>query len=68
LTNLLKKDIKFEWTAECQTAFDELKHVLTSSPLLQYPDFQKPFNIMCGDSNFAVGSILSQGDINLMVT
>jgi hypothetical protein len=25
LTNLMKKDMKFEWTPECQAGFDELK-------------------------------------------
>ena len=34
LTNLLRKDTKFEWTPECQKGFDELKRQLTTYPVL----------------------------------
>lgn len=62
ITNLLKKDSKFEWKIECQEAFQKLKNILISEPILQYPDFDKPFTITCDASNYAVGSVLSQGD------
>ena len=34
LTALTRKDVKFEWTMECQKAFDTLKAKLISAPLL----------------------------------
>lgn len=34
LHNLLRKDIKFSWTAECQKAFNNMKNYLCSSPIL----------------------------------
>ena len=40
---LTGKDRLFVWTPDCQAAFEELKCLLTSSPVLSYPDFQKPF-------------------------
>ena len=43
LTTLTKKDVPFVWTHECQQAFDELKRILSTEPLLIYPDFSQPF-------------------------
>jgi hypothetical protein len=43
LTTLTKKDVPFVWTHECQQAFDELKRILNTEPLLMYPDFSQPF-------------------------
>lgn len=61
LTHLLKKDIQFLWENQQQVAFDELKHKLTSAPVLIYPDFSKPFILTCDASNYAIGAVLSQG-------
>ena len=63
LTNLLKKDTKFEWTEDCQKSFDSLKKSLCSEPILKYPDFSKPFILTTDASNKALGAILSQGEI-----
>lgn len=63
LTVLLKKDVNFNWTDLCQEAFDTLKKILTTEPLLQYPDFTRTFNLTCDASNYAIGCVLSQGPI-----
>jgi hypothetical protein len=63
INNLLKKDVKFEWSEECHNAFETLKHKLTTAPILSFPDFSKPFIIRTDASNFAVGAILSQGKL-----
>ena len=62
LTRLLGKDIRFEWTDDCQIAFDTLKAALTSPPILAYPNFEKPFLISCDASKFGLGYILGQKD------
>ena len=41
LTNLTKKDIKFEWTDQCQQTFEMLKELLMKEPILKYPDPEK---------------------------
>ena len=41
LNELLKKDIIWKWTSKEQQSFDNLKEILTSSPVLQFPDFLK---------------------------
>ena len=38
LTDLTKKDRKFEWTKDCQQAFNNLKKRFTEEPVLQMPD------------------------------
>lgn len=63
LTSLLKKNTNFVWLPEQQKSFDELKHKITAAPILQYPDFSKPFVLTTDASNFAVSAILSQGKI-----
>src|SRR5436190_20579113 len=41
-----------------------LKQKLCEEPVLQYPDFSRPFILTTDASGIAVGGILSQGEIN----
>ena len=63
LNILLEKDVKFHWDKEQQEAFEEIKKLLCSAPVLEYPRFDEPFIITTGASNFALGAVLSQGEI-----
>ena len=45
LTNLLKKSTKFKWNDKCQDAFDRLKGILKSAPVLLAPDFDKCYKL-----------------------
>ena len=63
LTQLLEKDISFLWGPEQQKAFEILRDKLCSEPLLQYPDFNKPSVVTTDASDFALGAVLSQGQI-----
>ena len=60
LSNLLVKDVVFNWTQECEDAFRTLIAKLTSAPIMQSPDWSLPFEIMCDASNYAVGAVLGQ--------
>ena len=60
MTRLLKKDRKFEWTPECQSSFQRLKHKLTTTPVLILPDIQKDFEIYCDASRQGLGCVLMQ--------
>jgi len=62
LNQLLKKDIPFEWAEKQQNAFDRLKDRLQTSPILRYPDFEKPFIVYTDASGTGLGAVLSQVD------
>jgi hypothetical protein len=61
LTDLLKKETKWRWEQKEQTSFELLKRMLTTTPLLEFPDFTKPFILTTDASGYAIGAILSQG-------
>ncbi|KAK1686551.1 hypothetical protein QYE76_047399 [Lolium multiflorum] len=60
LNDLTKKGVIFEWGAAQDHAFDELKRLLTSAPLLALPDFNKQFEIECDASGIGIGGVLMQ--------
>jgi len=60
LTALLCKEVKFEFTQECHDAFQQIKQALISAPIVQPPDWDLPFEVMCDVSDFAVGTVLGQ--------
>ena len=60
LYQLTEKNAPFRWTSECDNAFCELKQLLTSAPVLSYPDFSKPFILDTDASNVGIGAVLSQ--------
>ncbi|KAK1627074.1 hypothetical protein QYE76_001389 [Lolium multiflorum] len=60
LTNLLQKDVPFIFDDDCKEAFETLKKALTTAPVVEPPDWNLPFEIMCDASDFAVGVVLGQ--------
>lgn len=64
LNKLCRKNVKFEWTPECQTAFETLKKLLACPPILDYPDFcpKNEFILQTDSSGYAIGSVLSNSN------
>ena len=65
LTNLLKKDVKFVWSDECEIVFRKLKSILAHPPILRLPNFSKvskPFQLAIDASGVGIGSLLFQTD------
>ena len=60
LHQLTEKNRRFEWTSECQKAFEELKARLTSPPILAYPLPEGDFILDTDASDSAIGAVLSQ--------
>ena len=60
LHRLTKKGQQFQWTEECQTAFDNLKGALVRAPVLPYPDPTLPYIVDCDASAEGIGAVLSQ--------
>ena len=52
------KDIEFTFDKKCLEAFNLLKKALISAPIMQPPNWNQPFDIMCDASDFAVGVVL----------
>ena len=59
MNNLTRKEEKWRWGDEQQKAFEQLKTVFTSRPLLVAPDLDKEFRVEADASNFATGGVLS---------
>ncbi|KAK1621210.1 hypothetical protein QYE76_026727 [Lolium multiflorum] len=57
MTQLLKKDKKFEWTDKCEESFQQLKLRLTTAPILIMPDITKPFDVYCDASKIGLGCV-----------
>jgi hypothetical protein len=60
LTNLLQKDVQFNYNDKCLAAFRTLKRSLITTPIIQPPDWSQPFEIMCDASDYAIGAVLGQ--------
>ncbi|CAM8994257.1 unnamed protein product [Rhodiola kirilowii] len=62
LTNLLCNDTKFQFDEECLMAFEKLKKALVSAPIIQPPNWDLPFELMCDASeyDYAIGAVLGQ--------
>jgi hypothetical protein len=60
ITNLLQKDQRFDWSSDCQVAFDELKSLFTTAPILRHFDPDLPIRLHTDASGFAVSGILSK--------
>ena len=60
LTNLLKKKVDFIWSDACNNAFNNLKAILWSAPVLKAPDFTKEFKLAVDASDYGAGAVLMQ--------
>lgn len=66
LTRLTKKETSFNWGDEQQKALDKVKEILSTEPVLAFPDYTKPFHIFTDASLVGQGGALMQkGENNL---
>jgi len=54
---LTRKDVKWQWREEQQKAFNELKRIFTTKPVLAAPDLDKEFRVEADTSNYATGGV-----------
>ena len=57
LNDLTNKGVPFVWGTAQDIAFDTLKRLLTSAPLLALPDFSKQFEVECDASGIGIGGV-----------
>lgn len=57
---LTRSDVPFVWTDTCQKAFEQLKNLLITTPVLVYPNFSQPFQLHTDASGQGLGAVLEQ--------
>ena len=60
MTQLTRKEVKYEWTDLCERAFQELKRRLTSAPILIVPDRGQRYIVYCDASKDGLGCVMTQ--------
>ena len=58
--NAGKKKAPIKWDSRCQQAFDDLKKLCTTAPILTYANFTKPFKLHTDAYGFGLGVVLYQ--------
>jgi hypothetical protein len=64
LTELTKKDRPFIWKPDIQDAFDKIKDLILSEPVLKMFDPTRPIELETDASDFALGAQIGQRDDN----
>ena len=60
LYDLTKKNARFKWTSDCQTAFEKIKELIAAVPILAYPDTEKAYTLYTDASDNCIGAVLTQ--------
>ena len=60
MTMLTRKNVKFLWTNACERSFEELKHKLTTTPVLTIPTGIGGFVVYSDASKNGLGAVLMQ--------
>ena len=60
ITELQRKNKKFIWTEKCEEAFQKLKVLLTTTPILKMPDMEQEFLVFTDASKQGLGCVLMQ--------
>ena len=58
--NVGKKKAAIKWNSRCQQAFDDLKALCTTVPILAYANFSKPFKLHTDACGMGLGAVLYQ--------
>ena len=60
MEELLRINVPYHWTEECQHSFELLKRKLVEAPILKFPVWSKKFHVHIDASALVVGVILTQ--------
>ena len=60
LNDLTCKNHQWDWSVACEAAFQQLKAVCASEPVLKTPDWSKPFVMHTDASGYALGVVIAQ--------
>ena len=60
MEELLRADVPYHWTQECQHSFELLKRKMVEAPIRRYPDWSRKFHVHIDASGLVVNAILTQ--------
>ena len=60
---MLEKGVSQEWDEPCHQVFQEPKSKLSSPPVLNFLEFDEPFEVHTDASHFAIGEVLMDGPL-----
>ena len=60
LSSLSSKQVEWNWSKECQKAFDTTEMLVSRETLLSSPNFNKPFEIHTNASKLQIALVISQ--------
>ena len=55
-------DRAVRWGPEQEKAFKQMKQIMSTAPILRFPDFNRTFYVVCDASNYHLGALLKQKD------
>ena len=58
LTDLTQDKVKFQWGQDQEAAFNQLKYLLATSPILKLPDYNLEFILTTDASSASVGAVI----------
>ena len=59
IIKLLKSEGRVEWNQKCEEAFERIKGILTSAPILTMPNTKDPYVLVVDFSYEGMGMVLS---------
>ena len=65
LCRLLEKDTKFNFDESGHNSFEEIKSRLVEAPIMEKPDWNREFEIMCDASDFSMGAVFTKPSMKL---
>ena len=60
LSSLTSSTAKWDWTEQCQKAFEDMKKLIAKETLLTYPNFNKMFELHTDTCKVQLGAGISQ--------
>ena len=63
LTQLCSSKVKFTWNDNHESAFQQIKRLVTEDVLLRFPDYNKPFSIYTDASKYQIGATIKQENL-----
>nr|XP_028946828.1 uncharacterized protein LOC108175055 [Malus domestica] len=67
LCRLLQKDATFDMNEECVVAFNKLKELLSTAPVIMPPNWNLPFELMCDASDYALNYSTTENELLAVV-